>query len=146
MSENKLEKKNRKKNLKIWIYLAWLVYKQRNELEKKIKWWVSSSLFKITKSQSRKLNKITYCMVLYSSRILSWTGCERRRKSSKARVCNSVFLPDLFRPAKPSNICSSDTRKLKTILCNTAVHNLRLLQPFQGYATNSFFVIILKFF
>lgn len=46
----------------------------------------------------------TYCIVLYNSRILSWTGCDLRRNNSNALACNSFFLPDLFLPAKPKSI------------------------------------------
>lgn len=42
---------------------------------------------------------------------------------SMARLCSSFLRPILFFPAKPRSICSSETRKVITILCKVKLPN-----------------------
>lgn len=67
----------------------------------------------------RHIRMHTYWMLLYSSRIFICIGADLSRSRSRARVCSSFLRPDLFRPAKPKSICSSDTLKVITMFCNT---------------------------
>lgn len=61
----------------------------------------------------------TYWIDLYNSRIFIWIGADLSRRRSNALVCSSFLRPDLFRPAKPKSIWSSDTLNVITMFCNT---------------------------
>lgn len=66
--------------------------------------------------------------------------CDLCFNNSNALWRSSFFLPDLLRPAKPNNICSSDTRKVMSIFCN---RNQRKNNKNKKGKTNNFGLLVL---
>lgn len=75
-----------------------------------------TQMHKLHFSKDKKKTLATYWILLYSSLIFAWMAGFRNLTISMALLCNSFLRPVLFFPAYPRSICSSETRKVITIL------------------------------